>query len=105
MALRILRAGCKGEDVRVIQKALNRHGAGLDPDGDFGNHTRDAVISFQQDNGLDVDGEVGPQTRRALFPLVTVTVNVLGLRMAGSNSARTGFSFGNTSTPGFGLPR
>ena len=34
MALRILRAGCKGEDVRVIQKALNRHGAGLDPDGD-----------------------------------------------------------------------
>lgn len=104
MALRILRAGCKGEDVRVIQKALNRHGAGLDPDGDFGNHTRDAVVSFQQDNGLDVDGEVGPQTRRALFPLVTVTVNVLGLRMAGSNSVRTGFSFGNTSTPGFGLP-
>jgi hypothetical protein len=105
MALRILRQGCKGEDVRVIQKALNRRGAGLNTDGDFGNHTRDAVSAFQQKNALVVDGEVGPQTRRALFPLVAVTVNVLGTRMTGSNSGRpTGSPLAKSRAPGFGLP-
>lgn len=105
MALRILRVGCTGEDVRVIQNALNRHAAGLDPDGDYGNHTRDAVISFQTDNDLDVDGEVGPQTRRALFPLVTVTVNVMGMRLASPSSPpRFGFPTGSSPTANFGLP-
>jgi hypothetical protein len=101
--LRILRLGCKGEDVRVVQNALNRNGAGLDPDGDFGNHTRDAVINFQQENGLQVDGEVGPQTRRALFPLVTVTVNVVGVRLAKSGGPGLGLA-SKSGGPSFGLP-
>ena len=100
MAVRILRVGSKGEDVRVIQKAFNRHGAGLNPDGDFGQHTRSAVVRFQQENSLQVDGEVGPQTRRALFPLVAITVNVLGMRRASSGQSRLSLK----QQPNFGLP-
>ena len=100
MAVRILRVGSKGEDVRVIQKAFNRHGAGLNPDGDFGQHTRSAVVRFQQENSLQVDGEVGPQTRRALFPLVAITVNVLGMRRASSGQSRISLK----QQPNFGLP-
>lgn len=87
MSVRILRKGSKGEDVRAVQNALNRNGAGLDPDADFGNNTRDAVIAFQKkqresDPKFQVDGEVGPETRRALFPLIGVTVTVYGTRFA-----------------------
>jgi peptidoglycan hydrolase-like protein with peptidoglycan-binding domain len=98
MPVRILRVGAKGEDVRVIQNALNRNGAGLDPDGDYGTLTRDAVIEFQKEQKkgnpkFSVDGEVGQQTRQALFPLVAVTVNVHGMRLAypGSGKPRVGF--------------
>jgi hypothetical protein len=105
MALRILKKGCKGEDVRVIQNALNRNGATLVPDADFGNHTRDAVIAFQQqqyarNKRFGVDGEVGPQTRRALFPLVAVSVNVYGMRLTGPGSGL----LSPRGRPGFGLP-
>jgi peptidoglycan hydrolase-like protein with peptidoglycan-binding domain len=48
MPVRTLVIGSKGEDVKVVQNALNRNGASLDPDGDFGTHTRDAVIDFQK---------------------------------------------------------
>jgi hypothetical protein len=107
MAVRILRVGCKGEDVRVIQNALNRNGASLDPDGDYGTHTRDAVIEFQKEQQkgnpkFSVDGEVGRQTRQALFPLVAVTVNVHGMRLTNPGS-RTLSPFGKPRA-GFGLP-
>jgi peptidoglycan hydrolase-like protein with peptidoglycan-binding domain len=102
MPVRTLVIGSKGEDVKVIQNALNRNGAGLDPDGDFGTHTRDAVIDFQKEQQkrnpkFGVDGKVGPETRQALFPLVGVTVNVLGMRLTAP---------GSRTTPrfGFGLP-
>jgi peptidoglycan hydrolase-like protein with peptidoglycan-binding domain len=104
MAVRTLKLGSKGEDVRVVQNALNRNGAGLDPDGDFGTNTRNAVIDFQkeqrkQNPKFDVDGEVGRQTRQALFPLVAVTVNVLGMRLTDPTST----PFKKPSV-GFGLP-
>jgi peptidoglycan hydrolase-like protein with peptidoglycan-binding domain len=104
MAVRTLRKGCKGEDVRVVQQALIRNGARIDADGDFGTQTRDAVLAFQQKQRTQnarfgVDGEVGPQTRRALFPLVAVTVNVYGMRLG-----RSGNGAGQTVNIGFGVP-
>ena len=45
-----------------------------------GGQTDSAVRRFQEDKRLDVDGIVGPSTRSALFPLVAVSVNVVGLR-------------------------
>lgn len=81
--LRVLRLGSRGEDVRCIQQALNQAGAHIEEDGSYGTHTRDAVVAFQEKNDLDVDGEVGRETRKALFPLVTVTVSVLGMRLNG----------------------
>jgi hypothetical protein len=103
MAVRTLLVGCKGEDVRAVQNALNRNGASLDPDGDFGTHTRDAVNDFQKEQRkrnpkFGVDGKVGPETRGALFPLVAVTVNVFGMRLTDPTNRSV------KPRPGFGLP-
>lgn len=76
-AQRMLRQGCKGEDVRDLQKALNRWNAGvkaLDEDGAFGPKTKTMVELFQQDKGLKVDGIVGPQTWDALAPYMSKPV-------------------------------
>ena len=56
----------KGPDVREIQTLLNRHGAKLTVDGDFGPATDAAVRAFQSSHGLAVDGIVGPKTLAAL---------------------------------------
>jgi lysozyme family protein len=60
---RILRWGDKGNDVKALQKALNRLGfnAGAE-DGDFQDQTEAAVKAFQFKAGLLADGEVGPIT-------------------------------------------
>jgi peptidoglycan hydrolase-like protein with peptidoglycan-binding domain len=85
MGLRMARQGMSGPDVEAIQVGLNDVNQGgweiLDPDGKFGTKTDAAVRAFQTAYELDVDGIVGPHTRRALFPLVAVTINVLGLRL------------------------
>lgn len=52
----------KGDEVRELQNALNRHGYSLDVDGTFGPATLAAVKSFQKNHGLEVDGKVGPAT-------------------------------------------
>lgn len=62
----ILILGSKGHAVRDLQAALNRHGAGLYIDGDFGAATEAAVKAFQQQAGLVVDGIAGTKTRGAL---------------------------------------
>lgn len=61
-----VREGSRGEAVKAAQTQLNKHGAGLAVDGQFGPLTRSAVISFQSSRGLIVDGIVGPQTWQAL---------------------------------------
>lgn len=61
-----MRRGAKGDGVRVLQAHLNRHGAGLNVDGDFGPATDRAVRAFQAAHGLAVDGDVGPRTWAAL---------------------------------------
>ena len=70
---RILRRGCKGEDVKLLQEYLIKVGCDLGKwgaDGDFGGATEDAVISFQQLHKLEDDGEVGPITWDVLLRCV-----------------------------------
>lgn len=62
----ILRKGCKGENVLVLQKRLNTLAYGLEVDGIFGKATEAAVRDFQKIKGLGVDGIVGKQTWAAL---------------------------------------
>jgi GH25 family lysozyme M1 (1,4-beta-N-acetylmuramidase) len=48
--------------VRDLQEALNKTGANLVVDGDYGALTTAAVVSFQTAHGLKPDGDAGPIT-------------------------------------------
>ena len=64
---RILRYGCKGDDVKELQEALTKFGYLADKiDGIFGKNTLAAVKNFQGSRGLKEDGIVGPLTWAAL---------------------------------------
>lgn len=70
MEMRLLRKGCKGEDVRALQILLigrgyscGRYGA----DGDFGAETDKAVRKYQAAKKLEVDGIAGPDTVGSLL--------------------------------------
>lgn len=54
----ILKAGDKGDDVKDIQKRLNKFGYTVDEDGDFGEQTVYAIMDFQHKHGLTTDGIV-----------------------------------------------
>ena len=56
-----LREGDEGEWVKQLQLKL-----GIEPDGDFGRKTEDAVEDFQESHGIKADGVVGPYTWEAL---------------------------------------
>jgi hypothetical protein len=56
-----LKLGSKGEDVKILQQALE-----IEDDGDFGPMTELAVKAFQRAIGLKDDGVVGPKTANAL---------------------------------------
>lgn len=58
----LLKLGSNGLEVRKLQLALNRAGATLTVDGDFGRKTEQAVEKFQKTYGLRVDGIVGKET-------------------------------------------
>jgi hypothetical protein len=60
----LLKRSDKGPDVTEAQDLLNRTGAILDPDGDFGGGTEDAVREFQAINGIPVTGIVDSITWR-----------------------------------------
>jgi hypothetical protein len=62
----MLRKGSNGNAVLELQQLLVRHGAAIDPDGDFGSRTQRAVIDFQRSETLGADGIVGPLTWKAL---------------------------------------
>lgn len=67
---RILKLGCKGDDVKKLQEDLVHMGYDIGPDGadgDYGTNTKNAVMKFQREHGLDpIDGEVGDGTRKVL---------------------------------------
>lgn len=56
--------GSRGEDVKNVQKLLNKcnFGYNLTEDGVFGQNTHDAVVDFQGRYNLTKDGIVGPKT-------------------------------------------
>jgi hypothetical protein len=64
---RLLHGAISGENVRVVQLALQD--GGFDPgriDGIYGPDTERAVLAFQRAKNLDADGIVGSKTWRAL---------------------------------------
>lgn len=63
---RNIRYGMTGEDVKWVQYYLNKHGAKLNIDGDFGKKSESALIAFQTLSNLDADGVCGALTRNAL---------------------------------------
>ncbi len=66
---RVLKYGCEGGDVKILQEALLKLGFDLGSwgcDGDFGDCTELALKEFQKKANIDVDGECGPQTLAAL---------------------------------------
>ena len=58
----VLRKGCRGDGVKMMQAAL-----GLDADGVFGPGTERALKQWQTDNGLTADGIAGPKTLEKLL--------------------------------------
>ena len=67
-AVRTLKKGMTGEDVRLLQYALIDLGYLSDKaDGQFGGNTHSAVVQFQAVNGLDADGLAGKKTQDLLF--------------------------------------
>lgn len=69
---RLLKPGCRGEDVKELQRELEKRGYNLGRygvDGIFGknnSYTSKAVKQFQKDNKLYADGKVGKNTAHAL---------------------------------------
>lgn len=62
----ILRHGDRSQAVRNLQQQLNRAGANLFVDGNYGDATEKAVRAFQLKVGLVDDGGAGPKTLAAL---------------------------------------
>ncbi|UZJ79481.1 peptidoglycan-binding domain-containing protein [Fictibacillus sp. KU28468] len=64
----VLKAGDRGENVKVLQWALNKVvDAGLKTDGIYGSKTKNAVIKFQKSTkNLAADGIYGKKTHAAL---------------------------------------
>ena len=55
-----------GTDVKAVQTALNKNGAGLKVDGKMGKGTRAALKSYQKSNGLPETGRVDNATKAKL---------------------------------------
>ena len=70
---RLLKHGCEGEDVKLMQEYLITLGYDLGKwgaDGDFGDATEIALKQFQKDNKLEVDGKYGEKSHVALLAAI-----------------------------------
>lgn len=68
--MQTIKLGDKGDQVAALQTALTRNGYTLKADGQFGNLTRSALLSFQQANVPEsATGEYNAATEAALNPL------------------------------------
>lgn len=70
VALKVLKKGSEGEQVKALQRMLYAMGynIGSNPiDGDFGSKTDAAVRAYQKKYGLAVDGIVGVKTWRKIL--------------------------------------
>lgn len=65
--LTLLSPYMEGENIRLVQRELKRHGYLIDADGVFGNQTSAAIKEFQKVKGLEIDGVVGRNTWQELF--------------------------------------
>jgi len=85
------------DEVKRLQKWLKEWGM-LGPreavDGKFGNHTNEAVKSFQQNQSLQVDGKVGQNTWAALLKVSPSEVEIIHRPgdAASSGNAYAGFT-------------
>ena len=67
----IMQLGSTGEDVRILQEYLHELGfLSGSADGNFGNKTKKAVLSFQKANKLTADGNV----TQSLFDLIEQSI-------------------------------
>lgn len=65
----LLTKGSKGSYVKILQELLNKNGAHLSVDGDFGELTKIALIDYQARNNLTKDGICGNKTWNKLLKL------------------------------------
>lgn len=79
---RLLKDGCEGDDVKLLQEyliSLDYNLGKWGADGDFGDATELAVIAFQRASGLDDDGIYGPLTHKALMEAIEASnANIIG---------------------------
>lgn len=62
-----LRHGSRGDEVKLWQERLHELGYEVNPDGDFGDRTKQATERFQHDKSLTEDGVVGEHSWAAAF--------------------------------------
>lgn len=70
LEMRVLKNGCKGDDVKALQILLIGNGCtcgSWGADGNFGAATEAAVTNYQKTNKLQVDGKAGPETMSHLL--------------------------------------
>lgn len=72
---RVLKVGCKGEDVLTVQRLLGYKFSinYVNIDANYTENTAKAVREFQLLYGLEIDGKVGPATLNALNTMNKVT--------------------------------
>lgn len=85
---RMLEKGCKGSDVKALQKALISLGYSCGKwgsDGSFGSATDKAVKAFQKDHKCEVDGQYGPESHKALQTALKNKTSGKVVKVTGSN--------------------